>query len=400
MLLLPGEGWLHQEGELVMPKYQGKELQSTLQAPTESSLQEMVESARGFAEENKLEEFKILEFGKDPDGGYRAIVTAHNWNPISWIKGKLTRKKEPEGEEVPGEVPELEGATAEGAWEETERLRKETEDVKAGEERRKQEERLGKEQRKQQEEFAREERERLGSEEEEKRKKEEEEFLKRFPPKYRKEAKKRFEEAEREKTSAAFEVWSQSVPEAITQYHKTLQKEYWTDKDTGQPVPEPRTAEERARSDYHPSQWAFQPVERKLSSPERLAVARTLELEGMELEMARDKYKQFKRERHPAYRAVKAAGGFGQFMAGAVTLGVAGVARGAQPGRGGPARAARMHAPGVPMELYAVRPVLGVGMPTAKDLTGSGLGHLRSLTLPGIRRTRKQVGQVRRSIEE
>lgn len=377
-----------------MPKYQGKEIQSTLQAPTASSLQEMVDSAKEYAEENNLGELEVLEFSKDPDGGYRAIVTAHNWNPISWLKGKLTRKKGPEEEEgevvsieTGGEDPEEVKREEKRAWEAYMKQSKREEAVSKirSEYRTKRATRLR-------------ELEDIGKEEAIEGQIQEK--VKDLPRGHRRAAAKGLREAWRERQQADIEITSEGIPEKIITKQKVLQKEYWTDKETGQPVPEPRTAEERARADYHPSQWTFVDVERKLSPAERSSLARAVQFEEMELGVAKEKYKQFKREQHPAYKVAKAAGGFGQFMAGAVTMGAAGMARGARPGRGGPERAMRMHAPGVPMDLYAVRPVLGVGMPTGRDLTGAGLGHLRELTLPGIRRTRSQVRRVRRDVEQ
>lgn len=352
-----------------------------MQAPDKESLDKLVRSAKKFANSHQMDNFKVLEKGKDPDGGYRAIVTAHNWNPITWIKEKIAgRKARPA---VEGEAPKL-GDVAEETRSEKER------------------EEGQKRWRKDQERYAKAEGERTDEEEEARFKAQEEEFLRRnIPPSQRKRARKRMKEAEGSVTEASMEILGQGVPEKITQYYKTLQKEHWTDKITGQPIPEPRTAEERAQADFHPSQWTFLPVEKKLSRPEQLAIARTLELEGMEVEIARGKYKQYKREQSPVYRAAKAAGGFGTLMAGAVTMGVAsGAGRAGRGSRVGPERAMRMHAPGVPMDLYAVRPMLGVGIPPARVHTGAGLGHLRELTLLGVRRPRRQVAQVRRTIEQ
>ena len=374
-------------------KYQGKELQSTLQAPNKGELNKLVSSARRYAVAHGMDNFKVLERGKDPDGGYRAIITAHNWNPVTWVKEKIKGRKgkkeivEEEPTRLLEGTPEESGYEKEDAKEQERFAREEAKRLKEEEERRK----------KEQERFAEEEAERERKEEEEEYKRREEAFLKSIPPSQRKKVRGQMKGAEESYAEAAVEVLGQGVPEMMTQYYKTQQKEYYTDKVTGEPVPEPRTPEERAKADYHPSQWVYLPVEKKLSAPERLAVARTLELEGMEMGMAREKYKQFKRERHPAYRAAKAAGGLGAFAAGAATMGVAGMARSTQGSRVGRERAARMHAPGVPMDLYAVRPMLGVGIPPARVHTGSGLEHLRALTLPGARRTRTQV---RRTIDQ
>jgi len=405
-----------------MAKYQGKELQSTLQAPNAASLQEMVNSAKRFAGENKLEDFKVIEFGPDPDGGYRAIVTAHNWNPISWIKGKLTKKKAAEEElQLPSGADEGVLKQAKGDYEEDWKKKYEEQVLKA---------KAAEFAKREEEEARRREaadashwrqfggKKGAGESEEEynrrmsgasKAGKESErgwrpglteEELSKMPRGQRRKYQKQEKEASRERQEVEFELWKEGVPEEVVRKQKILQKEYWTKKGTDEPVPEPRTAEERAASDYHPSQWGYIDIPIKLSPAERAGYARAIQFEKMELDITKEKYKQFKRERHPAYRAAKAAAGATQFMAGAVTMGVAGMARGSRPGRGGPERAMRMHAPGLPLDLYAVRPMLGVGMPSSKDLTGAGLSNLRALTFPGIRKTKKQVQQVRRSVEQ
>lgn len=71
-------------------RYQGKEIQSTIKAPTKKDLDEMIKDIKSYARENGLGPVKILRRGKDPDGGYEAIVVAHNWNPVKWVKEKVT----------------------------------------------------------------------------------------------------------------------------------------------------------------------------------------------------------------------------------------------------------------------------------------------------------------------
>jgi len=381
-----------------MPKYQGRELTSTLQAPSKSSLNSLIGDARKYAKASGMDSFKILESGRDPDGGYRAIVTAHNWNPISWIKEKIGKKKKPIEEnpgegftsidtEVISEDPGKVRSEEKKAWESFERESRKQEEVA-----------------KIKKEYELKRAKRLRELGDVGRKEAQEEAIQQqvagIATEHRRAATKEIREGLREREQAAIEIVSEGIPEEIVTKQKVLQKEYWTKKGTEEPVPEPRTAQERAESDYHPSQWTYVDVKRKLSAPERASLARAIQFEKMELDITKEKYKQFKRERSTPYRVAKAAGGFGTFMAGAMTMGVAGMARGSRPGKGGPERAMRMHAPGVPMDLYAVRPMLGVGMPSSRDLTGSGLSHLRALTFPGIRKSKKQVQQVRRSVEQ
>lgn len=422
--------------------YQGKEFTSTLQAPSKESLDILVRSAKKFAGSHQMENFKVLEKGKDPDGGYRAIVTAHNWNPITWIKEKIRGKKRVAEEGAPGDMtPEeveasrqklLASGSPEGGWEEAARLRgevKESREELGGAKEdaaqfRTASERSWRESSRWRQfgsgrapgETEKEYGDRMaGASEAGKRstpsprgfRELTEEEVGKLPWRERQRYQRRIKEARKAQDYSSFEVWSQNVPETITQYHKTLQKEYYTDKASGQPIPEPRTAEERAQADFHPSQWVFLPVEKKLSAPEQLAVARSLEIEGMEVGVAREKYKDYMRDRSLSGRTaktvaggLKAVAGMGQFVMGSATMGVAGVARSTRGSRVGQERAARMHAPGVPIDLYAVRPMLGVGIPPARVHTGSGLEHLRELTLPGVRKTRRQVAQVRREVEQ
>ena len=83
-----------EEKNLVEQKYQGKEMLTTIQAPSAEDLDDMLEGMEEYAEEEGLGDFTILEKGEDKDGGYRAIVAAHNWNPFTWAKEKLAAIKE------------------------------------------------------------------------------------------------------------------------------------------------------------------------------------------------------------------------------------------------------------------------------------------------------------------
>ena len=62
-------------------KYQGREIQSTIQANTLTELNRMISGMRAYARTHKMGPTKILRKGRDPDGGYKAIITAHNENP-------------------------------------------------------------------------------------------------------------------------------------------------------------------------------------------------------------------------------------------------------------------------------------------------------------------------------
>ena len=65
-------------------RYQGSEITATLQAPTKGKLRELVNSLKKYAEKEHMDTIKVLSFGKDPDGGWKAIIEAHNWNPMIW----------------------------------------------------------------------------------------------------------------------------------------------------------------------------------------------------------------------------------------------------------------------------------------------------------------------------
>ncbi|TRZ52635.1 MAG: hypothetical protein D4S01_02540 [Dehalococcoidia bacterium] len=68
--------------------FQGEEFTTIIQAPTSKALQKRVDQFRLFAQHENYETFEVLQHGRDPDGGYKAILTAHNWNPITWTAEK------------------------------------------------------------------------------------------------------------------------------------------------------------------------------------------------------------------------------------------------------------------------------------------------------------------------
>lgn len=68
--------------------FQGNEFTTIIQAPTKVALQTKIGQFRAFATLNKYELFEVLQQGPDPDGGYKAIVTAHNWNAAAWVQRK------------------------------------------------------------------------------------------------------------------------------------------------------------------------------------------------------------------------------------------------------------------------------------------------------------------------
>ena len=79
-----------------MNNYQGKEITATLQANTKIELNRLIAGLNRYAKANHLETVKVLSKGKDPDGGYKAIVEAHNWNPLKVAKEKYANRPTPE----------------------------------------------------------------------------------------------------------------------------------------------------------------------------------------------------------------------------------------------------------------------------------------------------------------
>lgn len=65
--------------------YQGKEFTCIVQAPTMEDIEFMIHDLEDYADEHGLEQFEVLQKGPDPDGGYKAVIVAHNWNPLTWL---------------------------------------------------------------------------------------------------------------------------------------------------------------------------------------------------------------------------------------------------------------------------------------------------------------------------
>ena len=71
-----------------LKRYQGREITSTIKANTLPELNKMLTGIRRYARLHGLGAVKVLRKHKDPDGGYEAIIQAHNWNPIKWVSEK------------------------------------------------------------------------------------------------------------------------------------------------------------------------------------------------------------------------------------------------------------------------------------------------------------------------
>jgi hypothetical protein len=64
--------------------FQGSEFNLILQAPTEDKLGVAVAAFEETAITLGIKDIKTLEFGPDPDGGFKAVLAGHNFNISSW----------------------------------------------------------------------------------------------------------------------------------------------------------------------------------------------------------------------------------------------------------------------------------------------------------------------------
>lgn len=77
---------------IVYEQYQGREITATLQAPNAQELNKMIRGIQRYAKHFEMGGVSVLQKGPDPDGGYRAVVVAHNFNPFKWIKRKIEER--------------------------------------------------------------------------------------------------------------------------------------------------------------------------------------------------------------------------------------------------------------------------------------------------------------------
>lgn len=78
---------------ILVEKYQGNELTTYLQAPNKTALNRLIKDTKVFAENHGLGKIDVVNKKPDPDGGWEAIIKAHNENPIKWLKAKIEEKK-------------------------------------------------------------------------------------------------------------------------------------------------------------------------------------------------------------------------------------------------------------------------------------------------------------------
>lgn len=338
----------------VMPRpgrerYQGKEFNVTIGAPTREVLDQMVEGLHTYAGEHGLEDFEVLSRRPDPDGGWECTLRAHNWNPISWVKEKL--RKEPKEEPKKWKVK----PTPEELREEDRKLLGTLSD-----------------------------RERQFYEEAEKAKAEA----------ARLDELRRQEEARR-RTYEKAEAEEEQLVERLIQvprWNSSTQSWEVVTMKVKVPKEQVKLEKEKIRREIEELEMEreFAPTEKELLRAQAEAklgeLRRQREFAPLqtELEKAQTKeqiefIKELRRQRGLPARLAKGVGGLAAGVAQAGTLGIAGVAQSIQPGKAGPQRAARMLAPKVPMELYGVKP------PSPRFGRPPGIGgleHLRGAVLP------------------
>jgi hypothetical protein len=73
--------------------FQGNEFTIVIQAPTKLTLQKKIADFHSFALKEGYGSFSILSQGPDPDGGFKAVVAAHNSNPLTWASEQFHRAR-------------------------------------------------------------------------------------------------------------------------------------------------------------------------------------------------------------------------------------------------------------------------------------------------------------------
>ena len=331
-------------------RYQGREFETTLQAPTLKVLNKEIKDLRTYARKEGMGRVRILQKGPDPDGGFKAIVTAHNWNPVKWVKGKLTRKK-----------PEAATTESQETLGMREKLKKEYE------------EQLDRERtaRATAEDTAR----KYQFKEQQKAKEEAasrggtyympsgEEMLGSMPERMRKKYGKKVEKAEEERAKAAFEAWEQGVPAQKKVLFRT-----WN----------PTTQQHEIHEKWVP-----------LSPAEQAAATREAKLERAAHEelLARVKQAEWERRLKPVTFAAKT-------VAAAASVGVGMAAAGTSFGPRAVPRGRGTFAPAYPVEMYTAPRMMPTGMgPLGSAVVQQApagaammpqLGALRQSTLPNF----------------
>ena len=68
-------------------RYRGREFKAIVGAQTMEDLQDIIFELEEAAQDAGMDAyFEVVDIREDPDGGYEALVIAHNFNPFKWVK--------------------------------------------------------------------------------------------------------------------------------------------------------------------------------------------------------------------------------------------------------------------------------------------------------------------------
>jgi len=314
-----------------MKKYQGKEFTTNLQANTEAELDALITGLNKYAKQHNIESVQILQKKRDPDGGWEAVVKAHNWNPIQWVKEKFKEKGE-KAKEGKGRMDSL-------FWEALA-----SEKYPSGREAYKAAPAHIKEEWKQQ-------------------------LKDSLSPEEIKFHKYEFEASFKARMGAA---------EAGVE---TKEKGKWK----GDWIP-PQAADPAHDIPYKPGHYEYRRLPEETLSPAELQAKTAVQKEQLAV------LKELERERRPAYKAVKTMGKVAERAAGATALGMGAAAQSVQFGPRAIRRGATTLGPQYPHEMYTAPRSLVPGTPLAEpsrapvraaSLIPGGSTRAGSLMFPG-----------------
>jgi hypothetical protein len=75
-----------------MPEYfPGRCVTSILQGPSREEVMTLIKAMDEALTKQGLDSSKIVTVEPDPNGGWKAVVISHNWNPLTWVKEQWER---------------------------------------------------------------------------------------------------------------------------------------------------------------------------------------------------------------------------------------------------------------------------------------------------------------------
>jgi len=318
-----------------MPDYQGREFKATLQANSKRELDHLLSGLKEYARENELEDFNLLQYRHDPDGGYEATISAHNWNPISWlkekagdIKEKVRRKKAPLQDQYDNLKEEYDKEKTRRATAEDTAKKYEFKEKKRSKEEAEQD-------------WARKQGKPYHPPE-----MTEEEILAKMPEGMRKKYAKRARKVAEEKSKSEFEAWASGISsEEEGPIVKVWRGSYFYDPKTGKTVPEGTPGAEQ-----HPAEHVLVRAPGKVLSPMETRL-KTLALQELQA-----KLEESRKARSPLAKASRAAFTVGQVIAQAGATAVGGTAASLRFGPGATYRGRKALAPSYPVGMYVNQP--------------------------------------------